>query len=567
MKLIVGIDLGTNTTIVRYKWVGSDSITAIKDADGASDIIPTVIFRPESEDAKPLYGRMALSRYVGGEEGKLITNFKMGLISSDPALVEESKSQIREFMAYVYSCFANQTLGIDTSDCDIYVSYPAKWPSSLAKFMKDVVKEAGFPGVVHGVFEPVAAVQNTLKGHVAHFQTSGLLTVDRPLNILMLDMGAGTSDIYIFQLTMDAVDGKVSVAIQNGTSYPSVDDPSLCGGREIDEDLRRLLYDHLKKSLDFDDEMLNELFKAHDAKIWKDEHLSNSLKSGEIVGLPQKIIGSLLPMKKFIPKDQFEAAKRFTINRASFEEQTKSHWAALYKMIESAMELHESKYGIGVEDIDLILLTGGHSAWYTVPKLFNGEGIGGQIAVDHTIDGKEVKASHFTKIEKEPWRIITDALPHESVARGLVLHHEGIDVPATASNNVWIRMRVNDRESELVQVIKMGQILPIKTQNAEMQITFENQRLTHVYDFYIDVFTGKTQDSAEVWSYKRHFDDRLGLWGASVLTGGIAAAITLLVGVKYDFKMSYNFTMDVDGIVHFESQLKKDREKPIEIKF
>ena len=43
MKLIVGIDFGTSTTVVRYKEEGTDVIKPIKDADGVSDIIPSAI--------------------------------------------------------------------------------------------------------------------------------------------------------------------------------------------------------------------------------------------------------------------------------------------------------------------------------------------------------------------------------------------------------------------------------------------------------------------------------------------------------------------------------------------
>lgn len=565
MKLIIGIDFGTNTTVVRYKWEGSDTISPIKDSDGNSDIIPSVIFKPTK--GAQLYGKVALSRYNGGEEGELICNFKMGLTSSDPNKLSESKERIKEFLSYVCSCFTSQTMGLDTTDCDVYVSYPAKWPSSLANYMKEVVKEAGFPGKVHGLFEPVAAVQNALKKHVKHLKSGGLLTANKPLNILMLDMGAGTSDIYIFKLNLENVNGKsiVSIVPDSGTSYPSVDDTTLCGGREIDEMLHAHVLGHLKKTLTvFDDDEISDIFKVSDAKNWKDEHLSNTLKSETMAGLPSKVLGSLAPMKKFIPKTQFEAAQAFSINRASFEDCTKSHWSSLYNMIESAISLHKSRTGIGAEDVDLILLTGGHSAWYTVSKLFNGDGISGQIGIDHVKDGKENKATHFAKIENEPCRILTDALPHESVARGLVLHPEGVAIPVSSSNNVWIQMRINEKQSELVEVVSIGTNLPYKTNEGELTISFNDQRFDHVYDLYIDVYTGKTKETAEVWTSHNHFDDRVGAIVANIIFVGLP---TIFGGFDYNFNLKYHFTIEEDGCVHFESKLQKDDEDPIEIKF
>lgn len=50
MKLIVGIDFGTSTTVVRYKEEGTDVIKPIKDADGVSDIIPSAIFRVDGQN-------------------------------------------------------------------------------------------------------------------------------------------------------------------------------------------------------------------------------------------------------------------------------------------------------------------------------------------------------------------------------------------------------------------------------------------------------------------------------------------------------------------------------------
>ena len=45
MKLIVGIDFGTSTTVVRYKKEGTDIVLPVKDLNGMSDVIPSAIFR------------------------------------------------------------------------------------------------------------------------------------------------------------------------------------------------------------------------------------------------------------------------------------------------------------------------------------------------------------------------------------------------------------------------------------------------------------------------------------------------------------------------------------------
>lgn len=563
-KLIIGIDFGTSTTVVRYKLEGSDTLCTIKDSDGRSDIIPSVIFKTANREIHDFYGNAALARNIGGDKGELITDFKIKLISTDPRIVEEGKNEIKDFLKYVYTCFREQTKGLEYSCQEIYVSYPAKWSSSMANFMKEAVREAGFDGTVHGVFEPMAAVQDALHTHLNHLKESKMLTSSKPLNVFMLDMGAGTSDIYIFSMTLDNDDnGVVNVSIKNGTTYPTVDNPSLCGGREIDRYLQEMILKHLLDTLGLEEQQNAGFIDKHNAKSWKEEHLSDTLKSSHSAGLPSCVISSLLPLSGFLGSDRVREANAFNINRASFEEKTKKHWENLYGMICSAMDVHTKAYGIEAADIDLILLTGGHSSWYTVPLLFNGEGLLGYIGKDYIRDGKEFKALHFDKIEKEHWRIFADSLPHESVAKGLVLQSDGIKVPMSMPNNVWVRLRVNDRASDYVKVISAGSMLPIESEQGKLSIHFDSQRLTHVYDVYIDVMTGKELKTASRWVRHLHFDDRMAAVAANVLGLGIG----IVLGFNYDFLLKYKLSAGEDGIIHFESKLQKDNEAPIVIKF
>lgn len=140
MKLIVGIDFGTSTTVVRYKEEGTDVIKPIKDADGVSDIIPSAIFRVDGQN-QTLYGCGALNAKTGGMQGELITNFKMGLLDVNPEERRIKEAYIEEFFTYIYKQFWNQTRGIRYDSMDVYVSVPAKWDTDAREVMKRTVKK------------------------------------------------------------------------------------------------------------------------------------------------------------------------------------------------------------------------------------------------------------------------------------------------------------------------------------------------------------------------------------------------------------------------------------------
>lgn len=145
MKLIVGIDFGTSTTVVRYRMENWDESKALK--DGKSDIIPTLIYR--YPDGRAEYGMQAVNSFMNNPEGLLINNFKMDLL--DLSKRKQAVEQIEEFLHYVYGLFRVQVRGIHYTDLDINISYPAKWDDEMVKVMKEVLVAAGFEGNLRGL--------------------------------------------------------------------------------------------------------------------------------------------------------------------------------------------------------------------------------------------------------------------------------------------------------------------------------------------------------------------------------------------------------------------------------
>ena len=102
---------------------------------------------------------------------------------------------------------------------DVYVSVPAKWDTDAREVMKRTVKKAGFGENIICENEPTAAAYTMLHQHLNDFQKTKMLTVQKPMHVFMLDMGAGTTDIVIFRLKVDS-EGRV--ATDNCLLYTSL---------------------------------------------------------------------------------------------------------------------------------------------------------------------------------------------------------------------------------------------------------------------------------------------------------------------------------------------------------
>lgn len=485
-KLIVGIDFGTSTTVVRYRVDGSDVIQTIKDKNGASDVIPTVIFK--QNDGQCVYGHEALSLWQSDMDGELISNFKMGLIDKNEDVRREKAGYIQEFLIYVYALFEQQTQGLNATEWDIYVSYPAKWDHKSVVFMKEAVTKAGFGVNIQGWNEPKAAVVNYLHTSLKQLKDSGMLKESKPINVFMLDMGAGTSDIVIFRLTISKEGTPI---IEDQMSYPKADNPYLCGGCEIDIALSEYVKDYVKRKSGKD--VTEILFTQTAAKEWKEQSLSNQLKKNNVVGLPVSVLAACqyIPNGKSVKKD-------FAMRRNDFEEITQEHWKKLYALISSAINDYKDRFNIGAEDIDLLLLTGAHSQWYTVNNLFNGEGVAGYIGKkNYKIGNTAIGVLNFGKLKEDSSRIFSDALPHESVAKGLVAG-EHIEIHSFAPNNVWMQININGEKSETIQVVTCGQELPSPEEKILFSKTFRRNNVfgEHSFSVTLDIYTGESLGSA-----------------------------------------------------------------------
>ena len=390
---IIGIDFGTSTTVVRVKTYidGQPECSAVFAEPvkfDAQDTLPTLLYW-DSAYEEYLVGYEAENMFDSGQ-GELFHNIKLELRSADPAARTRAEELTARFFGYIYSVYADQWEHFMPCDTETtYVSYPAAWPRELADAMVRIAEAAGFKNV-HGLDEPSAAIRTVLVQKESDLQMRG------EMYVLMVDMGAGTTDLALCRYSC----GKNAEII---STWPRAGQDALFGGREIDE----ALWEYVKAYLadcgisGIEDER-TYLPKS---KAWKEANVSRLLKKDRPVttcGFCHPLLAYLCSQPKPFP----------ALDRAVFEQLLESYLRGFPALVNGLLE---NTPGVAPEDIDLVILTGGHSQWY-----FADEILSGQLT--------RFGAVNLPKIQQDPeGRIIRLSRPQETVALGLV--YQGIEMP------------------------------------------------------------------------------------------------------------------------------------------
>ena len=229
---IIGIDFGTSTTVVRVHNVGAGNRIVPLTVNGCRTI-PTIAFQKKDSD-EIYYGYDAKAEIDSMHEGIIYENFKMNLISDDDAKREQAVILTQGFLKYVYSKYQillNDGVFDAADEVKVYVSHPAKWNSYARTIMKQSVASAGFCKEENIALkdEPTAAILAVIHERKADLIQDGLLFEGRKYKTMMIDMGAGTTDIVLCSYIVR----NKKLEIDDIFTYPSINTPGLCGGREI----------------------------------------------------------------------------------------------------------------------------------------------------------------------------------------------------------------------------------------------------------------------------------------------------------------------------------------------
>ena len=386
---IVGIDFGTSTSVIRVKRyndngipIGDISHVIPVTFNMGSTVVPTLIRKTDSDT---VYGYDA---QVFQKKSTVYQNFKVDLESEDEEKKQQARQLTGDFFKYLAETYNEQSagghLGDSTDEVRTLISYPVKWSDETKKFMIETAKNAGFANV-EGMDEAQAAISAVLVQNADHLHKHGYISGADSVNILLIDMGAGTTDLVLCKYYIEQKKTEIIC------TWPKAGD-ILFGGKEVDE----LLRNHVKGKLPEDEcESVIKRCGLDKFKAWKENMVSPALKKNDR-------IEEFSELDMIIDLLEIDA-EDYSIDRSVFESFSKDYLQKFSELVNGCIE--ESK--MNSADVDIVILTGGHSQWYFVNEILSGQ-------------KKDFGEIYLKKIVEDNNRILPITLPQETVALGLV---------------------------------------------------------------------------------------------------------------------------------------------------
>ncbi len=396
MLRVIGIDFGTSTTYMNVKrYRGSEPaedkfsyMPVVFNYGESSGYVASIV--RENADGSFDFGEKASEELEGS---RIYTEVKMRLESDDETERREARRITREFFRYLYETYKQQSANLGSPDDseETVVSYPVKWCRETADFMLEAAGAAGFKNV-RGMDEATAAVSTVMCQSSGE---TGLMYSYKSGHLLLIDMGAGTTDLVVCRYMPSGN----SVNLVPITNWPRSSDEPTFGGREIDAVLERYVENYITNSAanPMIATMAHDLAaKKGEAKKWKELNVSVNLRKGERVNS----CGYISAFRKMLSRD-FPS-----FDRADFEKLIESGLNDYAALIKGCLD-DAAKQDKSFKSVDLVILTGGHSAWYFAKEMLSGG--------DHCIAHPAL-----SYVQEDKNRIIGLTNPQSTVSLGLI---------------------------------------------------------------------------------------------------------------------------------------------------
>ncbi len=405
VKRFIGIDFGTSSTYIKVKHY-EDEKTAKEDTLSAQYVdfngnawVPTII-QELGDDY--WYGYDAQTKK--SEDAVIHRNFKMSLEDKDEKTKNQAKYLTELFFSYIFHMYQDQFSYDKYDEIETIVSYPAKWQEETIEFMIDTAKKAGFQNVKK-MDEPTAALNAVMIQNTSAILKIANIKPNKQFYIMMIDMGAGTTDLAVLKCFLQkANDGSGHILSRIISTWPNGDEHFCFGGREIEIQLHEYLLKYLLSLPNVSEKMAKNILSPQmdNIKSWKENTVSSALnKDIEVSNCP--FLSPILPLitDEVIPFPNF--------GRLQFEKEFEKYLESFVELINGCM-VHTKEITNefnGMQDIDMVILTGGHSQWYFVKDILSG-----------TIKTIRQNQLNYMPINKD--KIFLLPRPQETVSLGLV---------------------------------------------------------------------------------------------------------------------------------------------------
>jgi len=385
----ISVDFSTSTTVAKVKRYDENG-TPLE--NGA---LP-VVFNNMGQVVVPTLIRKIKDAYYFGYDARdqnarksvLYQNFKPELESPDLDVREKAWENTEAFIKYLADTYREQNTKGFFGSADEHertiISYPVKWSRETRGRLLETASKAGFHNV-EGMDEAQAAIQAVLAQSPDMLIKQGYLKDGIPVNILLIDMGAGTTDLVLCRYTL----GKTA-KYEILSTYPKSGEINF-GGSEIDVKLR----DYISGFVPQEGKRVMQNVGVDAFKSWKETLVSPVLLDNGAADTCEVVNNYLSVLDLEL--------ETFKLDRKEFERICKDYLDGFPKLVCGCIE----EAGLNGGDIDLVVTTGGHSQWYFVNEMLLDQLVGFAVM-------------GLTKIRQDKNRLIAFPRPQETVALGLV---------------------------------------------------------------------------------------------------------------------------------------------------
>ena len=388
-KRVIGIDFGTDVSAVRVKnydsmgrYVDSKTETGTLVFENGSSLVPTIA-RRDKQGERNWYGYDAI---LARRDTELIRNFKTMLVDARGEARLLAQELTAGFFEYLHTRYAAEcargVFGAADAQETTYICVPCAWNDQIKTFVCGAAQNAGFRGV--RIIDDAQAALRCMATMYADQIDARIAPAVRG-NILLLDMGAQTTQLTLLSHTVGSLTGDKILSARTGAGTGAF------GGLETDAYLAQYVSGLLAP--DVRGKIVTRLHMEGAIRTWKEKNVSPVLSENGTVWdfEDMESLCSLMGAQK----------PEIALNRAAFEQMTAPYLARFPRLVDECLRAG----GVEPQQVDVILLSGGHSSWYFVREMLLGK-------------MPRLGMPLLQKIVHEPTRIIAPALPQQICAIG-----------------------------------------------------------------------------------------------------------------------------------------------------